>query len=34
VAHRLSGTIEPKINFVQKVGEDVCGVGAYNPEAA
>jgi len=22
---------EPKITFVQKVGEDVCGVGAYNP---
>ena len=30
----LSGKTEPKISFVQKVGEDVCGVGAYNPDAA
>jgi signal transduction histidine kinase len=22
---------EPKLSFVQKVGEDVCGVGAYKP---
>ena len=28
----VSGKIEPKVLFVQKVGEDVCGVGAYNPE--
>jgi hypothetical protein len=27
----VSGRTEPKIGFVQKVGEDVCGVGAYNP---
>lgn len=27
----ISGTIEPKISFWQKLGEDVCGVGAYNP---
>jgi len=25
----VSGKIEPKVFFVQKVGEDVCGVGAY-----
>ena len=23
---------EPKVTFVQKAGEDVCGVGAYNPK--
>jgi len=23
---------EPKVSFVQKMGEDVCGVGAYNPK--
>ena len=23
---------EPKVSFVQKVGDDVCGVGAYNPK--
>jgi hypothetical protein len=28
----VSRKTEPKITFVQKVGEDVCGVGAYNPE--
>ena len=27
----VSGKTEPKIGFVQKIGEDVCGVGAYNP---
>jgi hypothetical protein len=27
----VSGKTEPKIFFFQKVGEDVCGVGAYNP---
>ena len=27
----ISGQIEPKISFWQKLGEDVCGVGAYNP---
>jgi len=27
-----SGKLEPKITFVQKVGDDVCGVGAYNPQ--
>lgn len=27
----VSGKFEPKITFGQKVGEDVCGVGAYNP---
>ena len=26
-----SGKIEPKIFFVKKVGNDICGVGAYNP---
>jgi cytochrome c len=25
----VSGKIEPKVSFVEKVGEDVCGVGAY-----
>ena len=28
----VSGKIEPKVLFVRKVGDDVCGVGAYNPE--
>jgi len=28
----VSGKIEPKISFVQTVGEDVCGVGAYQPQ--
>jgi cytochrome c len=23
---------EPKVSFVEKMGEDVCGVGAYNPK--
>ena len=23
---------EPKVSFVRKMGEDVCGVGAYNPK--
>lgn len=27
----VSGRTEPKIGFFQKVGEDVCGVGAYRP---
>lgn len=27
----VSGNTEPKIFFFQKVGDDVCGVGAYNP---
>ncbi|PYX93747.1 MAG: Cache domain family protein [Acidobacteria bacterium] len=27
VTHKM----EPKITFFQKVGDDVCGVGAYNP---
>lgn len=27
----VSHKMEPKILFFQKVGEDVCGVGAYNP---
>lgn len=27
----VSSRIEPKVLFVQKVGEDICGVGAYNP---
>jgi len=27
VTHKM----EPKITFFQKAGEDVCGVGAYNP---
>jgi cytochrome c len=27
----LSHRIEPKVSFVQKLGDDVCGVGAYNP---
>jgi len=28
VTHKM----EPKITFFQKAGEDVCGVGAYNPQ--
>jgi len=28
----VSHKIEPKISFVQKIGDDVCGVGAYNPQ--
>ena len=28
VTHKM----EPKVFFVQKVGDDVCGVGAYNPK--
>lgn len=28
----VSGKTEPKITFGQKVGDDVCGVGAYNPQ--
>ena len=31
MSNPLSGQIEPKISFWQKLGEDVCGVGAYNP---
>jgi cytochrome c len=27
----VSRKIERKITFVQKIGDDVCGVGAYNP---
>ncbi|MER3447200.1 MAG: Cache domain family protein [Candidatus Dadabacteria bacterium] len=27
----MTGKIEPKVLFVKKLGEDVCGVGAYNP---
>lgn len=27
----VSGKTEPKVFFFQNVGEDVCGVGAYNP---
>jgi len=27
----VSGKIEPKVFFIQKVGDDACGVGAYNP---
>lgn len=27
----VSGKTEPKIGFFQKVGDHVCGVGAYNP---
>ena len=27
----VSRKTEPKITFVQKIGDDVCGVGAYNP---
>lgn len=28
----VSGKIEPKINFSRKVGDEICGVGAYNSE--
>ncbi len=28
----VSGKMEPKISFGQKVGDDVCAVGAYNPQ--
>lgn len=28
----ISNKIEPKIFFFQKVGDDICGVGAYNPQ--
>ncbi|MFL6211522.1 MAG: hypothetical protein ACJ74W_21920 [Pyrinomonadaceae bacterium] len=28
----ISGRVEPKVLFFQKVGEDICGVGAYNPQ--
>ena len=28
----VSGRIEPKVFFVQKAGDDACGVGAYNPQ--
>ncbi len=27
----VSGKVEPKISFWKKLGEDVCGVGAYRP---
>jgi len=27
----ISHKTEPKVSFVEKVGDDVCGVGAYNP---
>jgi cytochrome c len=27
----LTGNTEPKVLFVQKLSDDVCGVGAYNP---
>ena len=27
----VSGATEPKILFAQKLGDDACGVGAYNP---
>jgi cytochrome c len=27
----VSSKMEPKVAFAQKVGDDVCGVGAYNP---
>ena len=27
-----SSKIEPKVTFWKKLGEDVCGVGTYNPE--
>jgi signal transduction histidine kinase len=30
----VSGQIEPKVSFVQKAGNDLCLVGAYNPEAS
>ena len=28
----VSRKTEPKVSFVQKVGDDVCGVGAYQPQ--
>lgn len=28
----LTRKLEPKITFFQKAGDDVCGVGAYNPQ--
>jgi signal transduction histidine kinase len=28
----VSGKVEPKISFWKNLGEDVCGVGAYNPQ--
>ncbi len=28
----VSGKIEPKVSYVQKVGDDVCGVGAYSAQ--
>jgi hypothetical protein len=28
----ISGVVEPKLSFWKKLGEDVCGVGAYRPE--
>ena len=27
----VSGQVEQKVSFYKKLGEDVCGVGAYNP---
>jgi hypothetical protein len=27
----LTGDTEPKLLFAETIGEDVCGVGAYNP---
>lgn len=29
----VSGVVERKVSVFRKVGEDVCGVGAYQPEA-
>jgi len=31
MSNPISGKIEPKISFWKKLGEDVCGVGVYNP---
>jgi cytochrome c len=28
----VTRTMEPKVTFFAKVGDDVCGVGAYNPD--
>ncbi len=28
----VSGKTESKVSFVQKVGDDICGVGAYQPQ--
>jgi cytochrome c len=28
----VSGKIEPKVLFSRKVADEICGVGAYNPE--